>query len=112
MNHEEKAKSLMEHYFHLTAERAGVKWDYEMTGEVSALVEHLIAAAQPAPAEPTQPPEWIEWSGGWIRTAGVVAIWAESNGDVTLRTSDGTVVGVRSSEAGDVLRNLGIETDR
>ncbi len=112
MNHEERAKSLMQHYFRLGAERAGVKWDYEMTGEVSDLVEHLIAAAQPAPTEPTRPPEWIECDGGWIRAAAVVAIWSESSGAITLRTADGTAMSVYSSEAGDVLRNLGIETDR
>ena len=46
MNHEQRAKSLLRHYFSMIARRAGVNWDSDCDAEVTDIVDHLIAAAR------------------------------------------------------------------
>ena len=40
------ATSLLQHYFRLVAERAGVQWDSDNDAEVEAIVEALLTAAR------------------------------------------------------------------
>lgn len=125
MNHEERAKSLMQHYFRLTAESAGVKWDHEMIGEVGDLVEHLIAAAQPDPVPPPPDPlariadaletiaqqgEWIGIGGHWMRKGaikmvriGELGVYFYADSEMLLVASD--------KDAFEALVAVGIETE-
>ena len=41
-----QARRLMQHYFKLVAERAGVKWDHDNVAEIGDLVDLLIDAAK------------------------------------------------------------------
>lgn len=45
-NAREKAKELARHYFRLLAKAAGVRWTEDNDGEIAALVDAIIAAAQ------------------------------------------------------------------
>lgn len=51
MNHEQRAKSLLQHYFSMIARQAGVNWDSDCDAEVADIVDHLIAAARAEMAE-------------------------------------------------------------